>query len=46
MFPAELGCGCGTAQIFLNYLTLKFDAETSLFSHGKILSARPGLDPA
>jgi len=41
MFPADLGCGGGTAQIFFNDLTFELDAATSLFSHGKILSARP-----
>jgi hypothetical protein len=42
VFPAELGRGTGTAQILFNNLTFEFDAETSLFSHDKILSARPG----
>jgi hypothetical protein len=41
MLPAELGRGIGTAQILFNNLMFEFDAKTSLFSHDKILSARP-----
>jgi len=43
MLPAELGRGADPAQKLFYNLAFEFDAELSLFSHDKILSARSGL---
>ena len=43
MLPAELGRGADPAQVLFDDLTLEFEAELSLFSHDKILSALSGL---
>ena len=43
MLPAELGSGADPTQELLDNLALELDAEPSLFSHDKILSALSGL---